>query len=139
MKKKGTLLPEDLIFWGDKSLTRHPIMPEGMQMVDMNNIVDYKDLDVFKEKFYLELNYIIQDKMDIVQKDMEKANDVEIGKVYKILNANKMEQHKMIADVVNIDMKNSEKAATARVNAHVLDLDTKISNTNKNFEGKFKE
>lgn len=40
---------------------------------------------------------------------MEKANDVEIGKIFKILNANKMEQHKMIADVVNIDMKNSEK------------------------------
>lgn len=84
-------------------------MPEGMQMVDMNNIVDYKDLEVFKEKFYMELNYIIQDKVEVVQAEMVKANDVEIGKIYKILNANKMEQHKMIADVVNVDMKNAEK------------------------------
>lgn len=41
-------------------------MPEGMQLVDMANIVDYKDLEIFKEKFYLELNYIIQDKVEVV-------------------------------------------------------------------------
>lgn len=70
---------------------------------------------------------------------MEEANDVEITKIYKLQQANKIELHKMVADVVNIDMKNAEKLATARVNAHVLDLETKINDTNKRFSDKFSE
>ena len=70
---------------------------------------------------------------------MEEANDVEITKIYKLQQANKIELHKMVADVVNIDMKNAEKLATARVNAHVLDLETKINDTNKRFSDRFSE
>ena len=71
-KKKVALLPEDLVFWGDKNMVKYPIMPEGMQMVDLNNLVDLKDLQVFKEKFHLELNYIVQDKVEAVQEELKK-------------------------------------------------------------------
>lgn len=39
---------EDYIFWGQDALTKYPIMPKGMQMVCIDDIVDIRDLQQFK-------------------------------------------------------------------------------------------
>ena len=39
-------------------MIKDPIAPEGMQFVNSNNLVDFKDIDNFRNKFLNEINYL---------------------------------------------------------------------------------
>ena len=65
-KRKGPREEHDpnLITWGKQRATRDPVAPRGMQFVNIDNIADMNDLELFKQTYTFEVSNKLDDRFD---------------------------------------------------------------------------
>jgi len=113
-KKERAVNPEDVTQWGNHSFLINPICPKGLELADLDNVVDLHDLEVFKTKIQKEIEFMNHLKFEEFDKYLtgQLANlKIQINEI--IGNAEES-LRQQVQKVIDIDIKNLDDLTKSR-------------------------
>ena len=94
----------EMTAWGTERMTKLPHAPAGMQFVNIDNLIDFTDLENFRDKMMTAINKNLDVRSDLQEKRIMSFNEKEINKnkqlIEKTTAANMEDAHNLIDSAV---------------------------------------